>query len=257
MATGLYAARDGSDDPLDVLRGWLRALPAGTIFAGATAAWLHGLGLDPLRPIEIIVGPDKGVRSRAGLTARRCVLASDDVLTRRGLPATALNRTLLDLCCRRTPVEALVVLDMAVASSVVSRVELMQYANAIRGRPGSVTLRKLAELAEPAESPMETRLRWHMHGAGLPRPQVQVDLYDPAGVLIARADMYYPQARLVVEYDGMNHVQRLVSDDRRQNLLVNAGYQLLRYTSADLRDRPEVIILQIRAALAAGVNRAN
>ena len=47
-----------------------------------------------------------------------------------------------------------------------------------------------------------------------------------------------------------------MSDDRRQNLLLNAGYQLLRFTTADLKDRPDVIVMQVRAALAAGSNRA-
>ena len=145
---------------------------------------------------------------------------------------------------------------MAVASGIVERVAVMHYARSIVGRPGSVRLRELIELAEPAESPMETRLRWLFRQSGLPRPQVQVNLYNAAGILIARADMYYPAARLVVEFDGLNHVQRLVSDDRRQNLLVNAGYQLLRFTTADLRDRPDVIVMQVRAALAAATNRA-
>jgi very-short-patch-repair endonuclease len=255
LATGLYCARDAADDPLEVLRGWLRILPDGTIFAGGTAAWLHGLDLDPLNPIEVIVGPDRGVRSRGGLMARRCAVDVNDVVTALGLRATSIHRTLADLCCWRTPVEALVVADMVIASGVADRVALMNYARSMGTRAGSVTLRELAELAEPAESPMETRLRWLMVTNGLPKPQVQVNLYNAAGILIARADMYYPAARLVVEFDGMNHVQRLVSDDRRQNLLVNAGYQLLRFTTADLRDRPDLIVMQVRSALAAA-NRA-
>jgi Protein of unknown function (DUF559) len=231
-------------------------LPEGTTFAGGTAAWLHGLATDPLNPIEVIVGPDKGVRSRSGLTARRWVVDASDLVVARGPRATSVHRTLADICCWREPVEALVVLDMAIASGVAERVALMHYARSIGTRAGSVIFRELIELAEPAESPMETRLRWLFHQNGLPRPQVQVNLYNAAGGLIARADMYYPATRLVVEFDGMNHVQRLVSDDRRQNLLVNAGYQLLRFTTADLKDRPDVIVMQVRAALAAATNRA-
>ena len=111
-------------------------------------------------------------------------------------------------------------------------------------------MRSWTELAEPAESQMETRLRWLLHCAALPRPQVQTDLRDTDGRFVARADLYYAQARLVVEFDGGNHRDRLVSDDRRQNQLVNAGYTLLRFTSADLREKPEVLVAQVRAALA-------
>ena len=59
----------------------------------------------------------------------------------------------------------------------------------------------------------------------------------------------YPSARLVLEYDGANHRERLVDDNRRQNLLVNAGYRLLRFTAADIRNRSDVVIAQVRDAL--------
>jgi very-short-patch-repair endonuclease len=94
---------------------------------------------------------------------------------------------------------------------------------------------------------METRLRWTLLQAGLPRPQVQTDLRDSDGRFLGRADLYYPQARLVIEYDGANHRDRLVEDDRRQNLLVTAGFRLLRFTAAD---RSEVITAQVQKALA-------
>ena len=67
---------------------------------------------------------------------------------------------------------------------------------------------------------METRLRWLFIDAGLPRPRAQVDLYDADGDLIARADLYYPAARLVNEFDGGNHKGRLIEDNRRQNKLI-------------------------------------
>jgi hypothetical protein len=41
------------------------------------------------------------------------------------------------------------------------------------------------ELAAPAESPMEKRLRWLLMSNGLPRPEVQADLHDDAGHLSA------------------------------------------------------------------------
>ena len=256
VAWGLYRGREMQDDPASVLRGWMSRLPAGTIFAGATAAWLHGLKLDPLNPIEVIVGLDRGVRTRVGLIARRRAVADNELVTAGGLPATTMLRTLADLCCWRSPVEALVALDMAIAARVLNRIAITEYATAIRGRAGSVRLRELIRVAAPAESPMETRLRWLFIKSGLPMPDVQVDLYSDAGILIARADMYYPVARLIIEFDGVNHKRRLVSDDRRQNLLVNAGYRLLRFTTPDLIDRPALIVMQVRAALATSTDRA-
>ncbi|GAC1668420.1 MAG: hypothetical protein PVS2B1_26120 [Candidatus Dormibacteraceae bacterium] len=66
---------------------------------------------------------------------------------------------------------------------------------------------------------------------------------------MGRADLYYPQSGLVLEYDGVNHRNRLVDDNRRQNLLVNAGYRLLRFTAADINNRPDIVVAQVRAAL--------
>jgi very-short-patch-repair endonuclease len=55
----------------------------------------------------------------------------------------------------------------------------------------------------------------------------------------------------VLEYDGGNHRERLVEDNRRQNRIINAGFQVLRFTAADIYGRPEVVVAQVRAALSA------
>ena len=96
---------------------------------------------------------------------------------------------------------------------------------------------------------METRLRWLLLSAGLSAPEVQTDLYSSTYEFVGRADLYYPSAHLVIEFDGGNHRDRLVSDDRRQNLLVSAGYRVLRFTGADLRGRPAAVVAQVRGAL--------
>jgi len=96
---------------------------------------------------------------------------------------------------------------------------------------------------------METRLRIELIRARLPRPLVQAELRDAAGCFIGRADLYYPDRRLVIEYDGENHRDRLVADLRRQNALVNAGYHLLRFTVADLR-APGSVVAQVSRARA-------
>jgi very-short-patch-repair endonuclease len=57
----------------------------------------------------------------------------------------------------------------------------------------------------------------------------------------------------VIEYDGVNHRDRLVEDNRRQNLLISAGFHLLRFTAGDIYDRPQTVAKQVRNALTAGV----
>jgi len=113
-------------------------------------------------------------------------------------------------------------------------------------------LRRAVELAEPAtESPMETRLRLILVMGRLPRPRAQVPLHDQQGRFLGRPDLYYPEHKLGLEYDGATHRDTLVEDNRRQNRLLNAGIRLLRFTAADIYGTPESVIEQVRRATSA------
>jgi len=95
---------------------------------------------------------------------------------------------------------------------------------------------------------METRLRMLLVLNGLPRPEAQVSIYD-GDLFLGRIDLYYRDARLGIEYDGAHHDGKLADDDRRQNLLQNAGVRLLRFTASDIYNNPDVVVRQVRAAL--------
>jgi very-short-patch-repair endonuclease len=138
-----------------------------------------------------------------------------------------------------SPIEALVLVDAAIHAGLTTPGKLV----------GSRRLRALAQLAAPAESPMETRLRWLLLQAGLPRPEVQTDLRNAEGRFIGRADLYYPSVRLVIEYDGTNHLDRVAEDNRRQNQLLTAGFRLLRFTAADVNQRPDSLVVEVRKVL--------
>src|SRR5712692_9998627 len=255
LGAELYCLAQLKEDPWQLLSTWQRSLPAEAVFAGGTAAWLFGLDVEPIDPVEIVVPPESGIRPRVGLTVRRCVLLPAEIVSIRGLRATALPLTLAGLCLRRPAVEALVAIHMAVRAGLTDGAALGRYAEAAMGRHGAGRLRALAAFAAPAESPMETRLRWLLIQAGLSPPEIQTNLQDSRGRFIGRADLYYPAAKLILEYDGGNHRERLVEDDRRQNLLTNAGFRLLRFTATDVYSRPEVIEAQVRGALTSGWSR--
>ena len=250
VGKAMYCWEHAPDDPWLLIAAWKRALGPGITFAGCTAAWMHGMDCDPRSPVEVIVSQAASIRSYQGLAVRHCDLRSREVVKIRTLPATTLLRTLRDVCLTRPPVEALIVLDMAVRAGLADRTQLWRYARDSAGVRGGGRIRNLAGLADSAESPMETRLRWLLLQAGLPRPGVQTELRDDSGAFVGRADLYYPGARLVLEFDGGNHRERLVSDDRRQNLLVSAGFSVLRFTTADVLGRPQAVVAQVRGALA-------
>jgi hypothetical protein len=238
LGARLYCWSGMDEDPWEVLRAWQDSLPEDAVFTGATAAWISGLDFKPIDPVEIIVPPNSGIRSRPGLSVRHCQIPASEAIKVRALRTTTLHRTLRDLCLRWPAVEVLVAIDEAVSKKLV-------HVSAFRGRK----LRSLAALAAPAESPMETRLRWLLIQRGLPRPEVQVNLGDDSNGILGRADLYYRSARLVVEYDGTNHRDRLVEDNRRQNRLLSAGYQLLRFTASDIYNEPAGVAALVRGAL--------
>ena len=243
LATGLYVWNGLDADPWQVLTAWQDVLPPEAVFAGATAAWIAGLEFNPTKPVEIVVPPNSGMRSRPGLSVRRCRIVPGEVVTVQRLRATSLPRTIHHLSLRLPAVEILVAMDAALRKKLAP-------AKAFGGRK----LQRLAAMAAPAESPMETRLRWLLIQRGLPRPEVQVDLGD-AKTRLGRVDLYYPSARLILEYDGGNHRDRLAEDNRRQNRLLSAGFRLLRFTAGDIYNEPDVVAAQVRSALAGATPR--
>jgi hypothetical protein len=255
IACGLYRWSELPDDEWLTLSAWRRVLPGEAVFAGASAAWLHGVGLGATDPAEVLVPPSSGIRTRAGLLVHHGEISPSEVVSIRGLGATALPLTLARLCLQLPPAEALVAIDTALYRGLTDPAALIGYAQAAKGRPGATTMLALAMVAAPAESPMETRLRWLLIDGGLPRPEVQTRLHDASARFVGRVDLYYPEARLALEYDGGNHRERMVEDNRRQNALVNAGYQLLRFTAADIYDRADVVVAQVRAALGSALRK--
>jgi uncharacterized protein DUF559 len=120
------------------------------------------------------------------------------------------------------------------------------------GAKGIARLRRVVDQAEPkAESAMETRLRMLLVLTGLPPPYVQVSIHDDHGRFLGRPDLLYRLQGLAIEYDGGNHRDRLVDDNRRQNGLIGVGLRLLRFTAADVYGNPDLVALQVRHALTA------
>jgi hypothetical protein len=182
---------------------------------------------------------------------RRVSLEPKEIVLRRGFPATSPLRTVADLAWRLPLFDAVAAVDMALHRRLLTLDDLGSRAIDQHGKKGVRRLRRVLDLAHPAaESAMETRLRLVLHFGGVPAPEVQTDLFGDRGEFIARADLYFPIRRLVVEFDGSTHKTSLVEDNRRQNRLIGAGYRILRFTSADLMGSPDSVVNQVRRSLA-------
>jgi len=250
IATGFYAWRDIASSPMVVLTAAKMRLVDCAAFSGRTAAWLHGLDMQPCDPVEMTLPSNSRIAHVAGISIRRADLRRHEVSTRHGLRVTSAVRTLADLARHSSLIDAVVALDSALHGRLVKLDQLKVWLESHKRFPGTARLRRAIELAEPAtESVMETRLRLLLVLARLPTPQAQVPLYDDAGLFLARPDLYYPQGRLVIEYDGSTHRDSLTADNRRQNRLINAGYRLLRFSAADVLYAPDSVVFLVKHAL--------
>jgi very-short-patch-repair endonuclease len=248
LSRGQYAWTQIPDDTELQLKAAQRRLPSQFAFSGRTAAWILGLDLSPCDPIEAIVPRNISVRCRTGMRVRRASLAEGDVIQRRGFRLTNTLRTLTDLGSDRDLVESVVALDLALHAGLIGMEALKSHIEKSSGAKGVRRLRRAVSLADSrSESPMETRLRVQLVCARLPAPEVQVELHDKTGRFLGRADLYYSDVKLVVEFDGQNHKDRIAADLRRQNALLNAGYHVLRFTAADLHVKGSVAA-QVRSA---------
>lgn len=252
LGSGLYRWAGLQESPLLLLTAVAKRLPDCAAFSGNTAAWLHGLDVAPCDPIEVILPDPVSSRRRAGVLVRRASLRADEIVMRRGLPTTSALRTVVDLGGRGPLVEGVVAADLALHAQLISIAELRAYVAEHPGAKGIARLRRVAELADPkTESPMETRLRMLLVLGGLPRPEVQASIRDVQGHFLGRPDLLFRAHRLAIEFDGANHRERLVDDNRRQNGLVGAGFTLLRFTAADVYRTPDRVVMQTRGALLA------
>lgn len=118
------------------------------------------------------------------------------------VPLTSPARTLVD-CGREWSLEdAVIAMDAALLAGTTTAPELRDALALARHWPGSPRVVRAVALADGrAESPLETRGRLRVVGAGLPVFQPQVEIWS-GGRLLAVVDGWYDDAAIVLEFDG-------------------------------------------------------
>jgi very-short-patch-repair endonuclease len=103
-----------------------------------------------------------------------------------------------------------------------------------RGRPGIRAVRAVLDRwspeSKPTESEMETSVLFLLRRHGLPEPVVQHVVRDGEGRFVGRADLAYPQWKIVIEYDSHEHHTDEWAQDgdaSRRNRFAAVGYTLL------------------------------
>ena len=170
---------------------------------------------------------------------------SADVTVIDGLPITSLSRTVLDLA-RTLPWEQAVAAGDRALALGLTRAELADGLDRMRGWPGLRSARRTVDFLDVrSESAGESVSRVRIHEAGLPPPTPQLEIFDDHGRFVARGDFGWEDKKTVGEFDGKAKYGELlkpgqtprdaiVAEKRRENLLRDLGWQVVRWMWSDL-----------------------
>ncbi|MBF9327768.1 DUF559 domain-containing protein [Mycobacteroides chelonae] len=225
------------------------------VVCGASAAAVHGnpwISAD--RPAELI----REWRSApTGIIVHADTLCSGESTVLGGVQVTTHARTVFDIGRRVHTSRAVELIDVLLRNCSMS--EVREVASRHRGARGIRRLMNVLSLADPgAESVQETRLRMCLVGAGLPRPETQIELCGPDGRTI-RLDMGWREQRVAAEFDGAQHWGDSVQhrrDIERQENIASMGWRLVRVSRDQLINQPLAVVHRVRVALSAASRAA-
>ena len=179
----------------------------------------------------------------------------DDRDVRDDIPCTSIARTLFDLARKLSPVMLDANIDAALRRELVTLDELRRTSTrlATKGRPGGRKFRASvgARTATTAvsESVPERLLAGMLVRRGLPAPEHQFVVRAADGRFVARVDLAYPEWKIVIEYDSIEHhtgTAAHIRDSARRDAIGDQDFTVLTATVADLRDRGERLARLIR-----------
>ena len=229
------------------------------VFSHRTAAALHGLPTGGIGDESVWVTVPPGARTgrENGVVQQAAPLAADEVTVVRGLTCTTPGRTVAD-CLRHLDAMLSVPIGDAALRLGLLTGDALDAAVARRRWPRATAASALVPLLDGRrESAVESRSAVVMHRYDLPRPAVQLRIFDERGRFVGRPDFVWLEQGVVGEADGLGKYDgdagAVVAAERgRQARLQALGLVVVRWTEQQLYGDPPLLVQQLRAALAAG-----
>ncbi|ROR72610.1 DUF559 domain-containing protein [Bogoriella caseilytica] len=188
-------------------------------------------------------------RPRRGIVPHRWQLQQCETVRLPDYRISNPRRTAIDCLAHFDSHEADSLLVWLLAYEKLSADALEEAIAARAGWTGTAQLRRLLRVARSgAWSELERRLHRLMRRAGLTgwQPNVSITAH---GRIIARVDVLFEHAKLVIEADGRAYHQDFHAERARLNALSLAGYTVLRFTWHDISEEPTRVAAEIRRAL--------
>lgn len=207
LVNGVYIAADVPDSPMLRIQATLLCFHETAFASHTSAARLYGVPLPPFPDEHVSVIVPGHRRKRAGLVCH--YNPRPQLRMRSGCRVSAPCQLFVELATILSLVDLVVVGDHLVRKGLVSCTELATHCweSSLVGSPAARVAAKYVR--ERVDSPMETRLRMLFVLAGFPEPQVNVAIRDVNGILLRRYDLSWPEVKVIVEYDGRHHIERV------------------------------------------------
>ncbi|HZW41849.1 MAG TPA: hypothetical protein VFE99_06085, partial [Agromyces sp.] len=245
---------------LSTVRGRCRAylpLLGSKVFSHTTAALLHGIPL----PLELELEPAAGeadahlhVSSIGGTRPRGDGIVGHELVTAsvvlvEELPVVSAAETWCQLAATVDREHLVAAGDFLLSGTRLSagrrtrplctRAELEDSVRRHGRRPGAPALRwALPRLRTGVDSVPETLLRLAIAAGGLAEPVIGHAIAVADGSVV-HPDLAYPDARIVIEYEGDRHrtdKQRFRRDIRRYRRMEDAGWRVIRVAGTEPAD---------------------
>lgn len=268
LARGIYLDRENAnaaqwpeDRYRSLIAGVAERLSSETVISHISAAAVWGLPFWGMKFGSVhVTKPVRSGTHRSALVHVHSTTASPTVATVHGIRVTAPARTVVD-CARMLDFErAVALIDAALHNHLATPADLLEELAVAARWHGVARARSAVRFGDGlSESVGESRSRVLLFRNGLTPPAVQYEVHDHRGRLIARSDFAYPEANVLVEFDGRAKYGRLLKPGKsagdaafeeklREDALRRLGWMVVRWTWADL-NAPEVILSRLRAAL--------
>jgi len=263
MSPGVYLINGATLDWETRLLAAVLAAGTGALASHFAAARLWDLPGFGTAPVEVTVQrhrrPDHlGVRVHESSDLDRA-----EARIRKGIPVTGPARSLLDVARFVGPRRLARSVEAARRQGLVDWHDIIAIvaSHARQGRHGIQKLRAVvlaeAHRVEITDTDMELLVLGLLREGGLPEPVLHHRVFDGTR-FVAEVDLAYPDLRIAIECDGSIHLREDVRerDLARQNDLVLLGWTVLRFSYDRVRQRPDLVLAEVRDAIAAGRARS-
>lgn len=267
---GYYVPADTPDGQALPTQRILEVVPlVGAVGAisGWAAAFVAGVdtleGRDPWTmahlPVDVVLRRDLGRMSTSRVLYHREWLPSNHVQVCAGVPVTSPSRAALDGARWAADLaEAVAFADACAHHTAIDPLLWRDFVGRHRAR-GIKQARRAADLVDRcARNGWESRLRvFVVEEARLPRPLVNVPVFDLDGRLLGMPDLLIEDAALVLEFDGADHRSRgrHREDNVREERFEGAGLIVVRADSLDLRHHRTQLRSRVRTGYERGLAR--